>query len=167
MLHRVNKCPYIPNGFVRILIFLFFRRQGFRMINFDRQAGLLQNFNRSHVMVIGRSVSFSDPARPRVGGAPNTPPPRKKIVHAFQNPRNICINISIACFVILPVLMLTWSRICLSQHNLARYIWFSAIEIRHCIILLYHNNLSWGHWFSHHYPATLAFVYTYTLSFSR
>ena len=42
------------------------------MITFDRQAGPLQNFNRSHVMVIGRSVSFSDP---RVGawGAPNTP----------------------------------------------------------------------------------------------
>ena len=73
------------------LSFLFFRRQGFRMIIFDRQAGPLQNFNRSHVMIIGRSVSFSDPAR----GAPQTPqnpPPPRKIkyfVHAFQNPRNI------------------------------------------------------------------------------
>ena len=45
--------------------FLFFRRQGFRMITFDRQAGPLQNFNWSHVMVIGTSVSFSDPARPQ------------------------------------------------------------------------------------------------------
>ena len=52
-------------------IFLFFRRQGFWMITFDRQAGPLQNFNRSHVMVIGRSVSFSDPA-PQT---PQNPPP--------------------------------------------------------------------------------------------
>ena len=34
------------------------------MITFDRQAGPFQNFSRSRVMVIGRSVSFSDPARP-------------------------------------------------------------------------------------------------------
>ena len=65
--------------FCQNFYFLFFRRQGFRMITFDRQAGPLQNFNRSHVMVIGRSVSFSDP---RVGawGAPNTPisPPFEK-----------------------------------------------------------------------------------------
>ena len=63
------------------LFFLFFRRQGFRMITFDRQAGPLQNFNRSHVMAIGRSVSFSDPARPPGGGVgrpkhPKIPPPR-------------------------------------------------------------------------------------------
>ena len=58
----------MPYG-VRILIFfLFFRRQGFRMIIFDRQAGPLQNFNRSYIMVIGRSVLFSDPARPPGGG---------------------------------------------------------------------------------------------------
>ena len=95
----------MPYGFVRIFFFfsffflfffLFFRRQGFRMITFDRQAGPLQNFNRSHIMVIGRSVLFSDPSRPPVGawGAPNTPkfPPPRKInvcLHAFQNPRNI------------------------------------------------------------------------------
>ena len=54
------------------------------MITFDRQAGLLLNFNRSHVMVIGRSVSFSDPARPPGGGVgrhkhpQNPPPPPKK-----------------------------------------------------------------------------------------
>ena len=80
----------MPYGFVRIFLFfiLFFRRQGFRMIIFDRQAGPLQNFNRSHVMVIGRSVSCSDPRDPRVGawGTPNTPkspppPPEKKCVH--------------------------------------------------------------------------------------
>ena len=76
----------MPYGFVRIiylfffLFFLFFRRQGFRMITFDRQAGPLQNFNRPHVMVIGRSVSFSDPARPPGGGVgrpkhPKIPPP--------------------------------------------------------------------------------------------
>ena len=47
--------------------FFFFRRQGFRMITFDRQAGPLQNLNRSQVMVIGRSVSFSDPGRPPIG----------------------------------------------------------------------------------------------------
>ena len=65
----------------------FFRRQGFRLITFDRQAGPFQNFGRSRVMVIGRSVSFPTPRNPRVGawGAPNTlnPPPPK------QNPRNI------------------------------------------------------------------------------
>ena len=68
--------------FFLFYFFLFFRRQGFRMITFDRQAGPLQNFNRSHVMVIGRSVSFSDPARPPGGGvAPQTPqnrPPSEK-----------------------------------------------------------------------------------------
>ena len=90
--------PGMPYGFVRILFFffsffffflfffffffLFFRRQGFRMITFDRQAGPLQNFNRSHIMVIGRSVSFSDPARPPGGGVgrpkhPKIPPPPK------------------------------------------------------------------------------------------
>ena len=46
--------------------FLFFRRQGFRMITFDRQAGPLQNFNRSHVMVI-RKKCFPTPCDPRVG----------------------------------------------------------------------------------------------------
>ena len=60
--------------------FLFFRRQGFRMIIFDRQAGPFQHFNRSQVMVIGRSVSFSDPARPPGGCVgrpkhPKIPPP--------------------------------------------------------------------------------------------
>ena len=62
------------------IYFLFFRRQGLRMITFDRQAGPLQNFNRSHVMVIGRSVSFSDAARPPGGGVgrPNPPPPKKQ-----------------------------------------------------------------------------------------
>ena len=67
------------------------------MIIFDRQAGPLQNFNRSHVMVIGRSVSFSDPARPPGGGVghpkhPKIPPPPEKNVHAFQNPRKIFEN---------------------------------------------------------------------------
>ena len=95
----------MPYGFVRIFFFfffffffLFFRRQGFRMITFDRQAGPLQNFNRSHIMVIGRSVLFSDPARPPGGGVGRPkhpkipPPPPRKInfcLHAFQNPRNI------------------------------------------------------------------------------
>ena len=53
------------------------------MITFDRQAGPLQNFNRSHIMVIGRSVSFSDPAQPPGGGVgrpkhPKIPPPPPK-----------------------------------------------------------------------------------------
>ena len=53
------------------------------MITFDRQAGPLQNFNRSHIMVIGRSVLFSDPARPPGGGVgrpkhPKIPPPPPK-----------------------------------------------------------------------------------------
>ena len=102
--------PGMPYGFVRILLFFsffffsffffsflfvfFFRRQGFRMITFDRQGGPLQNLNRSQVMVIGRSVSFSDPARPPGGGEgrpkhPKIRPPQTKIVHAIQNPRNI------------------------------------------------------------------------------
>ena len=80
--------------FFFFFFFLFFRRQGFRMITFDRQAGPLQNFNRSHIMVIGRSVLFSDPARPPGGGVgrpkhPKIPPPRNFCLHAFQNPRNI------------------------------------------------------------------------------
>ena len=76
----------VLSEFFIFFIFLFFRRQGFQMITFDRQAGPLQNFNRSHVMVIGRSVSFSDP---RVGawGAPSTPkspppPPKNKLFFA-------------------------------------------------------------------------------------
>ena len=55
-------------------LFFFFRRQGFRMITFDRQAGPLQNLNRSQVM--GREVyHFPTPRDPQVGawGAPNTP----------------------------------------------------------------------------------------------
>ena len=48
-------------------------------------------------MVIGKSVSFSDPARPPGGGVvrpkhPKIPPPlrkKNKKLHAFQNPRNI------------------------------------------------------------------------------
>ena len=76
------------------IYFLFFRRQGFRMITFDRQAGPLQNFNRSHVMVIGRSVSvfFPTPRDPRVGAwAPQTPqnpppPETKYLCMRFRTP---------------------------------------------------------------------------------
>ena len=72
-------------------IFFFFRRQGFRMITFDRQAGPLQNLNRSQVMVIGRSVSFSDPARPPGGGVghpkhPKIRPPKKKMCACVATP---------------------------------------------------------------------------------
>ena len=89
--------PGMPYGFVRIyfyfvfiFLFVFFRRQGFRMITFDRQAGPLQNLNRSQVMVIGRSVSFSDPARPPFGGVgrpkhPKIPPPPNLCVR-FRTP---------------------------------------------------------------------------------
>ena len=75
-----------------LMVLSDFFRQGFRMITFDRQAEPLQNFNRSHVMVIGRSVSFSDPARPPGWGrgAPQTPqnppPPKKKICMRFRTP---------------------------------------------------------------------------------
>ena len=85
--------PGMPYGFVRIyFIYFLFRRQGFRMTKlfrtFDRQAAPLQNFNRSHVMVIGRSVSFSDPVRPPGGGVgrpkhPKIPPPPPKIFFFF------------------------------------------------------------------------------------
>ena len=85
--------PGMPYGFVRILFFfLFFRRQGFRMMTFDRQAGPLQNLNRSQIMVIGRSISFSDPARPPVGGVgrpkntPKSPPQKKKLCMRFRTP---------------------------------------------------------------------------------
>ena len=82
--------PGMPYGFVKFF-FLLFRRQGFRMIIFDRQAGPLQNFNRSHIMVMGRSVLFSDPVRPPGGGVgrPKHPKIPHTILHAFQNPRNI------------------------------------------------------------------------------
>ena len=89
------------------LFFLFFRRQGFRMITFDRQVGPLQNFNRSHVMVIGRSVSFSDPARPTGGGVGRLKHPKipgtflkkklygKKLLLRFKTPgRCFCENFS-------------------------------------------------------------------------
>ena len=86
----------MPYGFVRIFLFiffffLFFRRQGFRMITFDRQAGPLQNFNRSHVMAIGRSVSFSDPgATPGWGrGAPQTPQTKILVRKFFAPPPNL------------------------------------------------------------------------------
>ena len=85
-----NALWFCQNFFFFFFFFLFFRRQGFRMITFDRQAGPLQNFNRSHIMVIGRSVSFSDPARPPGGGVgrpkhPKIPPPPPKFfcLHAF------------------------------------------------------------------------------------
>ena len=55
------------------------------MITFDRQAGPLQNFNRSQIMVIGRSVLFSDHARPPGGGVgrPKHPPPPPDFVCLF------------------------------------------------------------------------------------
>ena len=58
------------------------------MITFDRQAGPLQNFNRSHVMVIGRSVPFSDPTRPPGGGVgrPKPPPSEKENCMRFRTP---------------------------------------------------------------------------------
>ena len=63
------------------------------MITFDRQVGPLQNFKRSYVMVIGRSVSFSDPARPPGGGVerPKHPPPPEKTQKIFAPPPNLFI----------------------------------------------------------------------------
>ena len=79
-----NFPPAMPYDFVRIFyfFFVFFLRQVFRLIIFYRQAGPFQNFNRSQVMVIGISVSFSDPVRPPGGGVgrpkhPKIPPPQK------------------------------------------------------------------------------------------
>ena len=86
-----NALWFCQNFFIYILFFLFFRRQGFRMIIFDRQAGPLQNFNRSHIMVIGRSVWFSDPARPPGGGVGRpkhpkiTPPPPRKVAEPQEH----------------------------------------------------------------------------------
>ena len=62
------------------------------MIIFDRQAGPFQNFNRSQVMVIGISVSFSDPAQPPGGGVgrpkhPKPPPPNKKMCVCVSEPQ--------------------------------------------------------------------------------
>ena len=93
----ISQLIRMPYGFVRIyfiLFYFFFRRQGFRITTFDRQAGPLQNFNRSHVMVIGRSVSFSTCATPGWGrGAPQTsqtnPPP---IFLAFYDPRKMFLR---------------------------------------------------------------------------
>ena len=70
-----------------IIYFLFFRRHGFRMITFDRQAGPLQNFNRSHVMAIGRSVSFSDPARPQTPQNPPLPPKNNFLFACVSEPQ--------------------------------------------------------------------------------
>ena len=73
------------------LFFFFFCRQGFRMITFDRQAGPLQNLNRSQV--IGRSVLLSDPAQPAGGGVgrpkhPKIRPPleKKNVCMRFRTP---------------------------------------------------------------------------------
>ena len=85
-----------------IIYFLFFRRQGFRMITFDRQAGPLQNFNRSHVMVIGRSVSFSDPVQPPGGGVgrPKHPkiPPQIFVCMRFRTPGTFLKNKLVGIF---------------------------------------------------------------------
>ena len=50
--------------------------------NFWPPSRTAPEFNRSHVMVIGRSVSFSDPARPPGGGV--GPPKHPKIVLRSQ-----------------------------------------------------------------------------------
>ena len=73
----------VLSEFFFFIFFFILPPSRFRMITFDRQAGPLQNFNRSHVMAIGRSVSFSDPARPPGGGVghpkhPKSPPPPPK-----------------------------------------------------------------------------------------
>ena len=95
----VTCCPYdlSPHAYagmhvyihIYIYIFLFFRRQGFRMITFDRLAGPFQNFGRSRVMVKGRNVSFSDRARPLGGGVGRPKHPNPPPLPPFQNPRNI------------------------------------------------------------------------------
>ena len=56
--HIWNKLPLSCKLFFLFFFFLL-PPPSFRMITFDRQAGPLQNLNRSQVMVIGRSVSFS------------------------------------------------------------------------------------------------------------
>ena len=79
----------MPYGFGRIFIlfFLFFRRQGFRMITFDRQAGPFQNFNRSQEEV----YHFPTPRDPRVGawGAPNTPKICERLVGLVSFETNV------------------------------------------------------------------------------
>ena len=73
---------------LEFLNFLFFRRQGFRMMTFDR-AGPFQNFNRSQVMHGHRKkcIVFR-PARPPGEGAPNTPksPPPPNVCVRFRTP---------------------------------------------------------------------------------
>ena len=87
---RLPALWFCQNFFIYFYFYcFFFRRQGFRMITFDRQAGPLQNLNRSQVM--GRSVSFSTPRNPRWGrGATQTPqnppPPKKKLCMRFRTP---------------------------------------------------------------------------------
>ena len=75
----------VLSEFLFFILIFFLPPPRFPDDNFYRQAGPLQNFNRSHVMVIGRSVSFPTPHDPRVGawGAqtpPKSPPPEKIIL---------------------------------------------------------------------------------------
>ena len=80
--------PGMPYGFVKLFLFFFILPPP----RFP-DAGPFQNFNRSQVMVIGRIVSFSDPARPPGGGVgrpkhPKTPPPPPK------KKKRICVCVS-------------------------------------------------------------------------
>ena len=100
----------MPYGFVRILssfffffFFLVFYSSAAKMVSvmiilLTAKPDRSRHFNRSHIMVIGRSVYVFRPrATPGWGrGAPQTPqnpppPPRKMqifVCNAFQNPRN-------------------------------------------------------------------------------
>ena len=80
----------MPYGFVRIFLFFIYffilPPPRFPDDNFWPPSRTAPELNRSHVMVIGRSVLFSDPARPPGGGVgrPKHPkiPPRKIFLFA-------------------------------------------------------------------------------------
>ena len=77
----------VLSEFLFYFIFLFFRRQAFRMITFDRQAGPFQNVGRSRVMVIGKGYRFPTPRDPRVGAWGAGRPKHPKIP-----PPNLCVR---------------------------------------------------------------------------
>ena len=66
---------------------LLFRRQSFRMVTFDCQAGSFQNFSRSRVMVIG-VYRFPTPRDPPDGGVGRPKHPQR----CLQIKKIVCVS---------------------------------------------------------------------------
>ena len=102
--HHYQASPtlWFCQNYYFFFLFLFFCRQGFRPITFEHQGGSFQNFGHSWVMVKGRGVSFSDPARPPGGrGMPsNTPTLFLHLVNINRRPLGGASGPEVSCWVI-------------------------------------------------------------------